>query len=243
MTIRSNGLKGVVSIGLAAVICGALLSCGGPVGSPEESAGNGPDLEVTPPSVSESAPVAGARFTLSATVRNAGDGASEATTLRYYRSADAAITRTDMEVGTDAVAALAASGTGGESVELVAPATPGTYHYGACVDAVKAETDAADNCSTSVKVTVQATAAPPQDRHNQQDLVVTSPTVSDGAPAAGTAFTLSVTVSNAGGQAAAPTTVRYYQSEDATITTSDTQVGTGAWRSLPLRAVAASRWS
>ena len=227
MTIRSNGRE-VVSIGLAAVICGALLSCGGPVGSPEESAGNGPDLEVTPPSVSESAPVAGARFTLSATVRNAGDGASEATTLRYYRSADAAITRTDMEVGTDAVAALAASGTGKESVDLTAPDTAGTYYYGACVDAVAAETDATDNCSTSVKVTVQATAAPPQDRHNQQDLVVTSPTVSDGAPAAGTAFTLSVTVSNAGGQAAAPTTVRYYQSEDATITTSDTQVGTGA---------------
>ena len=225
MTIRSNGLKGVVSIGLAAVICGALLSCGGPVGSPEESAGNGPDLEVTPPSVSESAPVAGARFTLSATVRNAGDGASEATTLRYYRSADATISRTDMEVGTDAVAALAASGTGGESVELVAPSTPGTYYYGACVDAVAAETDATDNCSTSVKVTVQATAALPQDR---QDLVVTSPTVSDGAPAAGTAFTLSVTVSNAGGEAAAPTTVRYYQSADAAITTSNTEVGTDA---------------
>ena len=34
MIIGSDGLKGVVSIGLAAVICGALLSCGGPVGSP-----------------------------------------------------------------------------------------------------------------------------------------------------------------------------------------------------------------
>ena len=226
MTIRSNGRE-VVSIGLAAVICGALLSCGGPVGSPEESAGNGPDLEVTPPSVSASGPAAGARFTLSATVRNAGDGASEATTLRYYRSADATISRTDMEVGTDAVAALAASGTGKESVDLTAPDTAGTYYYGACVDAVTAETDATDNCSTSVKVAVPSTTEP-QDRQDQQDLVVTSPTVSDGAPAAGTEFTLSVTVSNAGGEAATPTTVRYYQSADATITTSDTEVGTGA---------------
>ena len=179
------------------------------------------------PTVSDPGPAAGARFTLSATVRNAGDGASEATTLRYYRSADAAISRTDMEVGTDEVAALAASGTGKESVELVAPATPGTYYYGACVDAVTAETDATDNCSTSVKVAVPSTTEP-QDRQDQQDLVVTSPTVSDGAPAAGTEFTLSVTVSNAGGEAATPTTVRYYQSADATITTSDTEVGTGA---------------
>ena len=220
MTTGSDGLQGVVSIGLAAVICGALLSCGGPF-----SPGEGPNLVVTPPTVSDTGPAAGAGFTLSATVRNAGDGASEATTLRYYRSADAAISRTDMEVGTDAVAALAASGTGGESVELVAPSTPGTYHYGACVDAVTAETDAADNCSTSVKVTVQATAAPRQDRQDQQDLVVTSPTVSDGAPAAGTGFTLSATVRNGGGAAAAATTLRYYRSEDATIATSDREVG------------------
>ena len=225
MTIRSNGRE-VVSIGLAAVICGALLSCGGPVGSPEESGGKAPDLLVMSPTVSDPGPAAGARFTLSATVRNVGDGASEATTLRYYRSTDAAITRSDTEVGTNEVAALAASGTGGESVELVAPSTPGAYYYGACVDAVTAETDATDNCSTSVKVTVQATAAPPMTVRT--DLVVTSPTVSDGAPVAGTAFTLSVAVSNAGGQAAAPTTVRYYQSTDAAITTSDTEVGTDA---------------
>ena len=125
------------------------------------------------------------------------------------------------------MAALAASGTGKESVDLTAPDTAGTYYYGACVDAVTAETDATDNCSTSVKVAVPSTTEP-QDRQDQQDLVVTSPTVSDGAPAAGTEFTLSVTVSNAGGEAATPTTVRYYQSADATITTSDTEVGTGA---------------
>ena len=228
MTIRSHGLKGVASIGLAAVICGALLSCSGPVGSPEESGGKAPDLLVTSPSVSDSGPDAGTKFTLSATVRNAGDGAAAATTLRYYRSTDAAITRSDTEVGTDEVAALAASGTGRESVELVAPSTPGAYYYGACVDAVTAETDATDNCSTSVKVTVQATVTEPQGRQEQQDLVVMSPSVSDSAPAAGTEFTLSVAVSNAGGEAAAATAVRYYQSPDATITTSDTEVGTDA---------------
>ena len=228
MTSRSHGLWGVACTGLTAILCAALASCSALAPSDEPGAGNGPDLVVKSPTASDDGPVAGAPFTLSATVRNAGDGASEATTLRYYRSMDAAITTSDTEVGTDAVAALAASGTSSESVSLTAPSTAGTYYYGACVDAVTAETDAGDNCSTSVKVAVQATVTEPQDRQDQQDLVVTSPSVSDSAPAAGTEFTLSVAVSNAGGEAAAATTVRYYQSADATITTSDTEVGTDA---------------
>ena len=39
-----------------------------------------------------------------------------------------------MEVGTDAVAELAPSGTSTESVSLTAPSTAGKYYYGACVD-------------------------------------------------------------------------------------------------------------
>ena len=39
-----------------------------------------------------------------------GDGASAATTLQYYRSADATISSSDTEVGTDAVEALAHRG-------------------------------------------------------------------------------------------------------------------------------------
>ena len=216
MTSLSHGLKGVGSTGLAALICGALLSCGGPVGSPEESEGKAPDLLVTSPSVSDSGPDAGAPFTLSATVRNAGDGAAAATTLRYYRSTDAAITRSDTEVGTDEVAALAASGSGPESVELTAPSTPGTYYYGACVDAVTGESDTTNNCSSFVEIKVGP------------NLVVVAPSVSDSGPAAGTTFTLSATVRNAGNEAAAATTLRYYRSTDATITTSDTEVGTDA---------------
>ena len=230
MTALSRGLKGVASTGLTTLICIALAGCTAAAPSAQHTARNSPDLQVTSPAVNDSAPAAGVRFTLSATVRNAGDGAAEATTLRYYRSADATIAKNDREVGTDAVAALAASGTGKESVQLVAPSTPGRYYYGACVDAVTAETDATDNCSTAVKVTVQASVTEPQDRQDRrdrQDLVVMSPSVSDSAPAAGTQFTLSVAVRNAGGEAAAATAVRYYQSADATITTSDTEVGTG----------------
>ena len=158
MTALSRGLKGVASTGLAALVCIALAGCAAVAPSDEQTARSSPDLQVTSPAVSDSGPAAGARFTLSATVRNAGDGASEATTLRYYRSADAAIAKTDVEVGTDAVAALAASGTGKESVTLVAPSAPGTYYYGACVDAVSDESDTTDNCSSSVAVTVPGAA-------------------------------------------------------------------------------------
>ena len=45
--------------------------------------GNAPDLVVERASVSDSTPAAGASFSVGATVRNAGDGRADATTLRY----------------------------------------------------------------------------------------------------------------------------------------------------------------
>ena len=113
-----------------------------------------PDLVVDAASVSDDSPVAGGAFTFSATVRNAGDTDSPVTTLRYYRSTDATISTDDSEEGNDAVGALAASASSRESVELTAPSTPGTYYYGACVDAVSGEADTTNNCSTAVQVDV-----------------------------------------------------------------------------------------
>ena len=193
---------------------------------PERHPERHPDLMVTSPTVSDSGPAAGETFTLSATVRNAGEGDAAATTLRYYRSADTTITASDAEVGMDAVAELAAAGSSGQSVELTASSSPGTYYYGACVEAVTEESDTTNNCSASVQVTVPETEREPE-RHPERhpDLVVTSPTVSDSGPAAGETFTLSATVRNAGEGDAAATTLRYYQSTDATITAGDTSVG------------------
>ena len=105
-------------------------------------------------SVTDNSPETGGSFTLSATVTNSGDAEAAATTLRYYRSTDATITTSDTGVGTAAVAALAASGTSAASIDLTAPSTPGTYYYGACVDAVSGESDATNNCSASAAVTV-----------------------------------------------------------------------------------------
>ena len=179
-----------------------------------------PDLEVGTPSVNDSSPETGGWFTLSATVTNVGDGESPATTLRYYRSADATITTSDTQVGTGTVGVLSASGTSAESIDLAAPSTPGRYYYGACVDAVTDESDTTDNCSGSVQVDVEEPVYP--------DLEVGSPSVDDSSPETGGSFTLSATVTNGGDRESPATTLRYYRSTDATISSSDTEVGTDA---------------
>ena len=200
---------------VAAVMCVALAACSSAV------SGRSADLAATAV-VDEESPAAGAKFTLSVTVRNVGAGDASATTLRYFLSNDAMITTSDAEVGTDTVAELAAVGSSSQSVELTAPHTEGTYHYGACVDAVQGESDKENNCSPPVQVTVQAPGAASP---GHPDLMVALPSVSDGSPAAGARFTLSATARNAGGGAASATTLRYYRSTDATITTADKKVG------------------
>ena len=64
------------------------------------------------------------------------------------------------------------------------------------------------------------------------DLVVQSPSVSDSSLNAGQAFTLRATVRNQGEERSAATTLRWYRSSDATISTTDTRVGTDAVRGL-----------
>ena len=177
-----------------------------------------PDLVVTSVSVSDRDPIAGTRITVSATVSNVDDGTAQPSTVRFFRSADATITTSDTEMGTDTITAIAPSGSSSESVELTAPATPGTYYYGACVDAVTGESNTANNCSSSVTVTVTAL---------YPDLEVAL-TVNDATQQPRKTFNLSATVSNTGDGESPSTTLRYYQSTDATITTSDTSVGTDA---------------
>ena len=179
-----------------------------------------PDLVVDTPTVSESAPAAGERFTLSATVRNQGNGESGSTTLRYYQSSDSTITTSDTSVGTDSVARLNASATSAESIGVTAPSTAGTYYYGACVDSVTDESDDTNNCSAAVTVSVgEAPASVP-------DLVVNAFTVGNSNPVPGQYFTLSATVRNQGNGESGSTTIRYYRSTDATVTTSDAIVPT-----------------
>ena len=238
MIIRAHSLKAIMSIALVAMACVGLVNCGGggggsgPTGSvggdqimiqPRPPAAGAPDLVVGTPTVSDSSPATGESFTLSATVRNAGDGAATTTTLRYYRSADATITTSDTEVDTETLAGLAASGSSSGSVDLTVPPSPGTYYYGACVDTVTGESDTTNNCSSSIRVVVEERQLQEQ---GNPDLVVELPSVSDNGPAPGAEFTLSLTVSNVGDGESPATPLRYYRSTDATITRSDTAVGT-----------------
>ena len=180
-----------------------------------------PDLEVGTPTVSDSTPETGASFTLSATVSNAGDAESAATTLSYYRSTDSTITTADTAVGTDAVGALSATtGASAESISLMASVTAGAYYYGACVNSVTGESDTTDNCSSAVEIIVLETQ---QQVQGQPDLTIAL----YGSQSAGT-ISLSVQLRNSGDETSAATTLRYYQSADATITASDTEVGTVA---------------
>ena len=185
--------------------------------------GDPPDLVVLGPGVGSGSRDPGEMFRLLVTVHNQGAGESAATTVKFYRSTDATITTSDTLEGTGAVNALGPSGGSAETILLTAPSTDGTYHYGACVDSVPGEADTANNCSTSVQVTV-----PRPDEGPAPDLVVGAPSVNDDELDVGETFTLSATVTNAGDAASAATTLRYYRSTDELIKTSDTQVGTDA---------------
>ncbi|MYF75542.1 MAG: hypothetical protein F4175_19865 [Gemmatimonadetes bacterium] len=64
------------------------------------------------------------------------------------------------------------------------------------------------------------------------DLIIVSPSASNDSPNTGESFSLSVAVRNQGAGSSAATSLRYYLSTDDSITTSDTEVGTGAIGSL-----------
>ena len=195
---------------------------GGGGGTPPPTQNNAPDLVIESPSVSNSSPDAETSFTLSVTVRNSGNGSSATTTLRYYRSTDRSISSSDTQVGTDEVGALTASGTSSEEISLTAPTDAGTYYYGACVDAVSEESATGNNCSSGVQVTVTVEGEGPA-----PDLVVLGLNVSDSTLETGETFGLFPTVHNQGNGSSSATTLRYYRSTDRSISSSDTQVGTG----------------
>ena len=195
---------------------------GGGGGTPPPTQNNAPDLVIESPSVSNSSPDAETSFTLSVTVRNSGNGSSATTTLRYYRSTDRSISSSDTQVGTGEVGALTASGTNSEEISLTAPTGAGTYYYGACVDAVSGESATGNNCSSGVQVTVTVEGEGPA-----PDLVVLGLNVSDSTLETGETFGLFPTVHNQGNGSSSATTLRYYRSTDRSISSSDTQVGTG----------------
>ena len=98
----------------------------------------------------------GDTFSIKVLVYNVGTIPSETATLRYYRSADDAISPGDTELDTDEVRELGVLDVSVYSLELAAPDTPGTYYYGACVDEAPQEAITTNNCSLATSVTVQS---------------------------------------------------------------------------------------
>lgn len=140
---------------------------GQPPPPPPPPPSRAPDLVVQSASVADPIVDGGESVTLSATVRNRGDVAAEATMLRYYRSSNAAISTADTHVGSDSVAALGGGDASNESLRLTAPSGAGTYYYGACVDSVAGESSTDNNCSAAVELTVRSqvpTVAPADQR-------------------------------------------------------------------------------
>ena len=131
-------------------------------------------------------------FTLSIKVRHC--CSQTAVTLRYYRSSDSTISASDTEVATEATSLWNNFDVRTFSTELMAPASTGTYYYGACVD----PSSSRYRCTYGVPVIV---AGP--------DLLVESPLVSPLTLGPSGSFDFSATLRNQGPSAADSTTLRF----------------------------------
>ncbi len=192
-----------------------------------------PDYIVESISVSKTTLDPGGSFTLTATVRNQGLGApTSSPDLDYYRSTDARISSRDRWVDNDRVSKLDRNETGRESVSLTAPTEPGVYYYGACVSDVRNESNTSNNCSAAVAITVRPATTPVIT--GSPDLVVSlSSTSNNSLVDPNENVMLSATVRNQGAaDAPSSTTLRYYLSTDAAISSDDQQIGTDSVRSL-----------
>ena len=194
----------------------------------------------------------GETFQIDARVWNKGRAVSSATTLRYFLSADGTISsEEDTEVDSTRVNQLSGRGATSSrrrvdvSRTLTAPDTPGIHYYGLCIDAVAGESNTSNNCSETIRITVET---PPTDpaasedptlipRPEDPDLVIRAARVEKSTIKLGGGFRLHITLENRGMRPAPATTLRYYRSLDATISREeDTEV-----RAVPINQIGAGR--
>ena len=192
-----------------------------------------PDLEIQDLDVSEDEVKPGDRFTVEVRVLNNGPGESVPTEVAVYYSLERHSNRADFdadrnkyEVGTISIPSLRAGSRTERSLRVKAPRTPDRYYYGALLPSNIHPTDytrdlpsdARENdLASQERVTV--TTAP--------DLIVASISSDTSVLDPGEAFSLEVTVRNQGiGEPENNTTLRYYRSSNAEISSNDTEVGT-----------------
>ena len=155
------------------------------------------------------------------TLRNRGTTASAATTARLFQSDDATISTADNELGVTSIGAIAAGAEVPINVSLTLPtnAPSGTFYAGACVDAVAGELNTANNCSQALRIVVSTDSGSP-------DLIAESASPSSQTVAQGNVATADFFLRNGGGGPSSSTTVRVLVSADATISTTDGEIGT-----------------
>ena len=190
-----------------------------------------PDLGVETVRVNRTTLHPGDTFRLETVIRNHGKAAATPATLSYYLSPDDTISREDTEIKTETLPRIAAGGTLERSVHLTAPDTPGTYYYGVCVNTVAAEADTTHNCSSATAITVKGA-----------DLMIfDAPQLSKNTLKSGETFQINTRVWNRGRIPSPQTTLRYYRSEDETLSLDDTEVASDAVPPLSGRGAHPSR--
>ena len=173
----------------------------------------------------------GDTFRLETVIRNHGKAAATPATLSYYMSSEDTISGADTEIQTETLPRIAAGGTLERSVHLTAPDTPGTYYYGVCVNSVAAEADTTHNCSSATAITVKGA-----------DLMIfDAPQLSKNTLKSGETFQINTRVWNRGRIPSPQTTLRYYRSEDETLSLDDTEVASDTVPPLSGRGAHASR--
>ena len=107
-------------------------------------------------------------------------------------------------------------------MDLTASTNPGTYYYGACVDAATDESDTTNNCSASVEVTVREPELdPPPDEETLPLIRVTDVVATEGFDPE---MVFRVTLDKA---SAVPVTVRYATADDSAHAGSDYEQARG----------------
>ena len=183
-----------------------------------------PDLVVESPWVSNKTPTVSAELRVRVNVRNEG---TEATTntrlLRFYQGRLNTIGPwRDKLIGTANISPLAIDAEETYTLITSAPATVGTYYYGAVAD-YEDDSNLRNNISQAVQVVVSE--APPPPTVPVSDLVVSGVRASATQTILGNAVNLFFTVQNTGMADAKASSIKVYQSTSSNVSPSDTQVG------------------
>ena len=188
-----------------------------------------PDLVVTAVSNPPATAVRSARFAITTTVANQGNGTSAASRLRYYLSTDGVKNAGDILLATTtSIPSLVPAATRMSTVTITLPSTlpAGLYTFIACADDlnVVSERDETNNCTPAAQqINLQA-----------PDLTVTAVSNPPTGVVRGARMTVTDTVANQGTSQSPGSKVRYYLSLDGSKGAGDTLlVGARAVGVLP----------